>query len=102
MEKFAIRMAARGQVALRSSLAYARDLNFNEPDERLARVAWGKATPVTGDGRVCFASEAGLVGDLLAHVRRKNLRSPTVLDGRRLLIRAEDSIYRHEREPAGR
>ncbi|MSU25016.1 MAG: hypothetical protein EXS32_14510 [Opitutus sp.] len=38
-------LAARGQVALKNSLAYDRDINFDEPDERLARAAWGQAAP---------------------------------------------------------
>lgn len=45
LEKLVAGMAARGQVALKNSLAYDRDINFDEPDERLARAAWGKPAP---------------------------------------------------------
>ncbi len=38
-------MAARGQVALKNALAYDRDVNFDEPNEPLARAAWGQAAP---------------------------------------------------------
>ena len=38
-------MASRGQVALKNALAYDRDVQFDKPDERLARAAWGHATP---------------------------------------------------------
>ena len=36
---------SRHQVALKNALAYDRDLAFDEPDERLARQAWGKQSP---------------------------------------------------------
>ena len=42
-------MAARGQVALKNALAYDRDIAFDAPDERLARQAWGKASPSTAE-----------------------------------------------------
>lgn len=45
LEKLVAGMAARGQVALKNALAYDRDVNFDEPDEPLARAAWGKAAP---------------------------------------------------------
>ncbi len=38
-------LAARNQVALKNALAYDRDVSFDEPDESLARQAWGKAAP---------------------------------------------------------
>ncbi len=38
-------LAARGQVALKNALAYDRDIHFDEPDEGLARAAWGRAAP---------------------------------------------------------
>jgi hypothetical protein len=38
-------LASRGQVALKNALAYDRDITFDEPDETLARQAWGKAKP---------------------------------------------------------
>jgi predicted TIM-barrel fold metal-dependent hydrolase len=45
LEKLVDGMAARGQVALKNALAYDRDVCFDEPDERLARAAWGQAAP---------------------------------------------------------
>ncbi len=45
LEKLVAGMAARGQVALKNSLAYDRDINFDEPNELLARAAWGKPAP---------------------------------------------------------
>ncbi len=42
-------MAARHQVALKNALAYDRNLDFNEPDEQLARSAWGKASPASAE-----------------------------------------------------
>lgn len=38
-------LASRHQVALKNALAYDRDVAFDEPDEKLARQAWGKASP---------------------------------------------------------
>jgi len=45
LEKIVDGMAARHQVALKNALAYDRDVAFDEPDEKLARQAWGKASP---------------------------------------------------------
>lgn len=45
LEKLVDGMAARGQVALKNALAYDRDVHFDDPDERLARAAWGKTSP---------------------------------------------------------
>src|SRR5579871_1814006 len=62
--------AARNQVALKNALAYDRHLDFDEPDEKLARQAWGNPSPTPaarkafGDlvvDRLCRrAGEAGL------------------------------------------
>ncbi len=38
-------MPSRRQVALKNALAYDRDISFDEPDEALARQAWGKTAP---------------------------------------------------------
>jgi hypothetical protein len=38
-------LASRHQVALKNALAYDRDVAFDEPDEALARQAWGKPSP---------------------------------------------------------
>ncbi|MBZ9605533.1 amidohydrolase family protein [Phyllobacterium chamaecytisi] len=43
----------RNQVALKNALAYDRDLNFDEPNERLAREAWGQVSP-SGSARKAF------------------------------------------------
>jgi len=42
-------MTQRHQVALKNALAYDRDVAFDEPDEALARKAWGKATPTPSE-----------------------------------------------------
>jgi hypothetical protein len=45
LEQFVNTLGDRHQVALKSALAYDRDLHFDEPDEALARRAWGKENP---------------------------------------------------------
>ncbi len=45
LEKLVAGMPARGQVALKNALAYDRDVNFDDPDERRARAAWGQVAP---------------------------------------------------------
>jgi hypothetical protein len=45
LEKLVDGMASRHQVALKNALAYDRDIAFDEPDEKLARLAWGKSSP---------------------------------------------------------
>ena len=45
LEQLVDGMASRHQVALTNALAYDRDVAFDEPDEKLARQAWGKASP---------------------------------------------------------
>jgi hypothetical protein len=45
LERFVDTLADRNQVALKSALAYDRDLRFDEPDEALARSAFGKSVP---------------------------------------------------------
>jgi hypothetical protein len=45
LEQFVDTLGARHHVALKSALAYDRDLHFDEPDEALARRAWGKESP---------------------------------------------------------
>jgi hypothetical protein len=39
----------RHQVALKNALAYDRDLDFDEPDEKLARRAWGNLSPTPAE-----------------------------------------------------
>ena len=38
-------LPSRGQVALKNALAYDRDVAFDEPDEPMARQAWGQSSP---------------------------------------------------------
>ena len=45
LEKLVDGMASRHQVALKNALAYDRAVAFDEPDEKLARQAWGEAAP---------------------------------------------------------
>lgn len=45
LERFVDTLSERGQVALKSALAYDRDLRFDEPDEGLARSAFGNRRP---------------------------------------------------------
>ena len=52
LEKLVAGLAARGQVALKNSLAYDRDINFDAPDEPLARAAWGKVSPSPAERKV--------------------------------------------------
>ena len=49
LEKLVEGMASRHQVALKNALAYDRDLAFDEPDQKLARRAWGKAAPTPAE-----------------------------------------------------
>jgi hypothetical protein len=49
LERFVDTLAGRNQVALKSALAYDRDLSFDEPDEALASRAWGKRDPAPND-----------------------------------------------------
>jgi hypothetical protein len=42
-------MASRHQLALKNALAYDRDIAFDEPDEKLARQAWGRRAPSPGE-----------------------------------------------------
>lgn len=45
LEKLVDGMSSHHQVALKNALAYDRDVAFEEPDEKLARQAWGKTSP---------------------------------------------------------
>ena len=70
LERFVDTLPERNQVALKNALAYDRDLRFDEPDEKLARSAFGKRHPspdkqkAFGDfvvDRLCaLAAERGL------------------------------------------
>jgi hypothetical protein len=45
LEKLVDGMASRHQIALKNALAYDRDVAFDEPNEKLARQAWGNVSP---------------------------------------------------------
>ncbi len=70
LERFVDTLPDRSQVALKSALAYDRDLRFDKPDERLARGAFGKRRPAPAEqkafgdfvvDRLCaLAAERGL------------------------------------------
>lgn len=45
IERLVDTLADRGQVALKNALAYDRPISFDEPDEKLARAAWGQLRP---------------------------------------------------------
>jgi hypothetical protein len=70
LELFVDTAPGRSQVALKNALAYDRDLRFDEPDEGLARRAFGKRRPSTAEqkafgdfvvDRLCaLAGERGL------------------------------------------
>ncbi len=45
LEKLVDGMTSRHQVALKNALAYDRDVAFDEPNEKVAREAWGKISP---------------------------------------------------------
>jgi hypothetical protein len=64
LEHFVDTLAERNQVALKSALAYDRDLSFDEPDEALARRAWGQPDP-SPEERKAFGD---LVVDRLAAI----------------------------------
>jgi hypothetical protein len=49
LEKLVEGMRSRNQVALKNALAYDRSLDFGEPDEKLARQAWGKTSPSSAE-----------------------------------------------------
>jgi hypothetical protein len=49
LERVVDTLAGRGQVALKNALAYDRGVDFDEPDEGLARRAWGQRTPAAGE-----------------------------------------------------
>ena len=45
LEKVVESLSSRHQVALKNALAYDRDVAFDEPQEALARQAWGQSNP---------------------------------------------------------
>ena len=78
-------------------------------DERLPGGGNYYASPVAGDGKVYFASEAGMVSVVADEKDWRVISSQKfdskiygtpVLSGNHILIRTEDSIYCYERETA--
>lgn len=78
-------------------------------EERLPGPGNYYASPVAGDGKIYFASEAGVlsvVADepewrvISSHKFDSKIYGTPVLTGNRVIIRTEDSIYCYEREPA--
>jgi hypothetical protein len=67
LEKLVDGMVSRGQVALKNALAYDRDVAFDEPDEKLARQAWGKTSPSPAE-RKAFSD---FIVDQLCHMAGK-------------------------------
>jgi hypothetical protein len=51
LDKLVRGLARRHQVALKNALAYDRDLDFDAPDEDLARRAWGKRHPAPEEAK---------------------------------------------------
>jgi len=49
LEKLVNGMTSRHQVALKNALAYDRDVAFDEPNEKIAREAWGKTSPTLAE-----------------------------------------------------
>ena len=69
-----------------------------------------KGDTVAGDGKAYSASEAGVVSVVAdepdwrvisSHKFDGKIFGTPVLDGSRIFIRTEDSLYCYEREPAG-
>jgi outer membrane protein assembly factor BamB len=78
-------------------------------EERLPGSGNYYASPVAGDGKVYFASEAGVVSVVAdkpewqvisSHKFDGKIYGTPVLSGNRIFIRTEDSVYCYEKEPA--
>jgi outer membrane protein assembly factor BamB len=76
-------------------------------DERLPGGGNYYASPVAGDGKVYFASEAGVVSVVAdapdwkvisSHKFDGKIYGTPVLDGKSIIIRTEDSLYCYEKE----
>jgi outer membrane protein assembly factor BamB len=77
-------------------------------DERLPGGGNYYASPVAGDGKIYFASEAGMVSVVAdekdwrvisSHKFDGKIYGTPVLNSNRILIRTEDSIYCYEHNP---
>jgi outer membrane protein assembly factor BamB len=78
-------------------------------EERLPGPGSYYASPVVGEGKIYFASEAGVVSVVAdapdwrvisSHKFDGKIYGTPVLNGNRILIRTEDSLYCYEKEPA--
>ncbi len=77
-------------------------------EERLPGPGNYYASPVAGDGKIYFASEAGVVSVVAnepdwrvisSHKFDAKIYGAPVLEGKRIFIRTEDSLYCYEGEP---
>lgn len=98
-------MVKDGGIVTRLETATGRMLS----EERLPGPGSYYASPVAGDGKVYFASEAGVVNVVAdqpewrvisSHKFDGKIYGTPVLDGQRILIRAGESLHCYEREPA--
>lgn len=97
-------MVKDGGIVTRLDAASGRLLS----EERLPGPGNYYASPVAGDGKVYFASEAGVVSVVAdepawrvisSHKFDGKIYGTPVLDGGRILIRTGESVYCYEREP---
>jgi outer membrane protein assembly factor BamB len=96
-------MVKDGGIVTRLETASGRLLS----DERLPGGGNYYASPVAGDGKVYFASEAGVVSVVAdapdwkvisSHKFDGKIYGTPVLDGKSIIIRTEDSLYCYEKE----
>ena len=98
-------MVKDGGIVTRLEAASGRLLS----EERLPAPGNYYASPVGGDGKVYFASEAGVVSVVAdkpewqvisSHKFDGKIYGTPVLEGNRIYIRTEEFLYCYEREPA--
>jgi outer membrane protein assembly factor BamB len=106
VQKGVLWMVKDGGIVTRLEAASGRLLS----EERLPGPGNYYASPVAGDSKVYFASEAGVVSVVAdepdwrvisSHKFGGKIFGTPVLDGGRIFIRTEDSLYCYERESAG-
>ena len=99
-------MVKDGGIVTRLHTASGRMLS----EERLPGPGGYYASPVAGDGKVYFASEGGMISVVADEPDWRVISSykfdgkifgTPVLNGNRMFIRTEDSLYCYEREPSG-
>ena len=80
-------------------------------DERLPGSGTYYASPVAGDGKIYFASEGGVVSVVAgepdwrvisSHKFEGKIYGTPVLNGHRIVIRTEESLYCYEGAPMGK